>query len=43
MTEQTKKDSKLSEQQTKMLSDIDFTCIPSSDQFQKIKVKPENR
>jgi hypothetical protein len=26
-----------------MLSDIDFTCIPSSDEFQKIKVIPENR
>ncbi|MDR1234508.1 MAG: hypothetical protein LBJ97_00280 [Mycoplasmataceae bacterium] len=33
----------LSEQQTEMLKDIDFSTIPSSDEFQKIKVKPQNR
>jgi hypothetical protein len=26
-----------------MLKDIDFSTIPSSDEFQKIKVKPQNR
>jgi hypothetical protein len=26
-----------------MLKDIDFKSIPSGDEFQKIKVKPENR
>jgi hypothetical protein len=26
-----------------MLKNIDFSSIPSSDEFQKIKVKPQNR
>ncbi|MDR3330301.1 MAG: hypothetical protein LBS76_03400 [Mycoplasmataceae bacterium] len=33
----------LSRQQTEMLKNIDFSSIPSSDEFQKIKVKPQNR
>jgi hypothetical protein len=33
----------LSNQQTAILKNIDFSSIPSSDEFQKIKVKPQNR
>ncbi|MDR3163476.1 MAG: hypothetical protein LBT77_00130 [Mycoplasmataceae bacterium] len=30
-------------EQTKKLSDIDFSRIPTSDEFQKIKIKPPSR
>lgn len=43
MIDQPKSKTELSEQQTRMLKDIDFKSIPSGDEFQKIKVKPENR
>jgi hypothetical protein len=43
MNDQSKKENKLSDQQTKILNDIDFKSIPSGDEFQKIKVRPENR
>jgi hypothetical protein len=33
----------LSVQQTNQLSNIDFSKIPSSDEFQKIKAKPPRR
>jgi hypothetical protein len=31
------------ENQTKKFSDIDFSALPSSDEFQNVKVKPQNR
>jgi hypothetical protein len=43
MSDSTNKENKLSEQQTRAFNDIDFKSIPSGDEFQKIKVKPENR
>jgi hypothetical protein len=40
LTEQQKD---LSTKQVNQLSEIDFSKIPSSDEFQKIKVKPPRR
>jgi hypothetical protein len=41
--EKSSNNNKLSEQQTQILKDVGFSCIPNSDEFQKIKVKPQNR
>jgi hypothetical protein len=43
MTPELKDNQKLTQQQTEMFNDIDFSGIPSSDEFQKIKIKPQNR
>ncbi|MDR2823181.1 MAG: hypothetical protein LBV37_01455 [Mycoplasmataceae bacterium] len=38
-----KEQSAITAGQTRKINNVDFSKIPSSDEFQKIKVKPENR